>query len=166
MLPELVRAGGSPMGARPKVMAGVRADFGHVVTGATDLPAGYSHWLIKFAASENPTDAGPIEHAYVAMARAAGIRFPRTHLFEVRAGHRYFGVERFDRDPSNPTRRMHVHTLAGLLHYDHRLPSQDYADLLKVAWRLTEDRQEVIEAFRRMAYHTCVRCHLQLGNAG
>lgn len=153
ILPELVRAGGSPMGARPKVVAGVRADFGHLVTGTADLPAGYSHWLIKFGAKEDPKDMGPIEAAYADMAREAGIVFPRTHLFTARDGRRYFGVERFDRDPADPTRRVHVHTFAGLIHHDHRLPGQDYKDLLKATRLLTQNHQDVVEAFRRMAFN-------------
>jgi serine/threonine-protein kinase HipA len=153
ILPQLIRAGGSPMGARPKIVAGVRADYGHLVTGTADLPEGYSHWLIKFAAKEDPSDVGPIEAAYAEMARAAGITFPRTHLFPTRDGRRYFGVERFDRDPAHPSRRIHVHTFAGLLHHDYRLPGQDYTDLLKLTRILTTNHQDVVEAFRRMVFN-------------
>lgn len=153
ILPELIRAGGSPMGARPKVVAGVRADFGHLVTGTADLPAGYSHWLIKFAAKEDPRDVGPIEAAYADMARHAGVAFPQTRLFTARNGHHYFGVERFDRDPAASGRRIHVHTFAGLIHHDHRLPGQDYTDLLKATRILTQNHQDVVEAFRRMVFN-------------
>ena len=153
ILPALIRAGGSPMGARPKVVAGVRADYGHLVTGTADLPVGYSHWLIKFAAKEDPKDMGPIEAAYADLAREAGITFPRTHLFMARDGRRYFGVERFDRDPEHPARRIHVHTFAGLIHHDHRFPGQDYTDLLKATRILTQNHQDVVEAFRRMVFN-------------
>jgi serine/threonine-protein kinase HipA len=153
ILPELVRAAGSAMGARPKVVAGVRADFGALVTGTADLPPGHSHWLIKFAAKEDPADVGPIEAAYADMARAAGITVPPTHLFAARDGRSYFGVERFDRDPAAPARRHHVHTFAGLVHHDHRVPGQDYEDLLKVTRLLTRNHQDVVEAFRRMVFN-------------
>lgn len=153
ILPELVRAGGSPMGARPKVVAGVRDDFGHLVTGNADLPAGYSHWLIKFAAGNDSVDAGSIEMAYSQMARSAGLSVPPTHLFSVSEGRACFGAQRFDRDPAASSRRHHVHTFAGLIHHDHRHVGQDYNDLLKVTRLLTRNHQDVVEAFRRMVFN-------------
>lgn len=153
ILPEIVKAGGSPMGARPKVLAGVRADFGHLVTGTAEIPEGYSHWLIKFSAREDPEDMGSIEMAYAEMARIAGLTVPKTNLFRTRDGKGYFGVERFDRDSQLPSRRIHTHTLAGLLHHDHRTPGQDYHDLMKVTRVLTQDHENVLEAFRRMVFN-------------
>lgn len=153
LLPELVRAGGSPMGARPKIVAGVRADFGHLVTGTDILPPGYAHWLIKFTAREDSRDMGAIEMAYADMARAAGISMPPTHLFTSRDGRSYFGVERFDRDPLAPSTRLHIHTLSGLLHAPHTIPGQDYNDLLTATRDLTKHHEEVVEAFRRMVFN-------------
>lgn len=153
VLPAIVRAGGSPMGARPKIVAGVSEDFTHLVTGTPAIPLGYSHWLIKFSAEVDRPDAGAIEMAYAAMARAAGITFPRTHQFTTRDGRGHFGVERFDRDPRVPSRRIHTHTFAGLLHHDHRVPGQDYHDLLKVTRVLTRNHRDVAEAFRRMVFN-------------
>ena len=46
------------MGARPKVVVGVRADFGHLITGTSSIPDGYRHWLIKFVAREDSADTG------------------------------------------------------------------------------------------------------------
>lgn len=153
ILPEIVKAGGSPMGARPKILAGVRDDFNHLVTGTGDLPTGYSHWLIKFAAREDPEDIGSVEMAYSEMGRRAGISVPRTHLFDARNGRRYFGVQRFDRDPTLPSRRIHTHTFAGLVHHDHRIPGQDYHDLLRVTQILTKNHEDVLECFRRMVFN-------------
>lgn len=153
ILPALLLGGGSPMGARPKVVAGVSHDFQRVITGTQELPAGYRPWLIKFAAPDDPPDAGPIEAAYADMARAAGITVPATHLFSVGRSRRAFGVERFDRDPMAPARRVHVHTMSGLLHADHRVPGQDYADLLRLTQVLTRDHRDVMEAFRRLVFN-------------
>lgn len=153
LLPELVRAGGSPMGARPKVVVGVSATRDHLITGVDELPNGYQHWLIKFAAQQDPADVGAIEEAYAAMARAAGIDVPPTHLFAARDGRCYFGVERFDRDVQDAKGRYHIHTLAGLLHHDHRIPGQDYLDLLKVAQILTRDHRDVVETLRRAVFN-------------
>ena len=48
ILPQLLRAGGSPGGARPKVIIGVKGE--RLLSGEDDLPEGYEHWMIKLAA--------------------------------------------------------------------------------------------------------------------
>lgn len=149
VLPVLLRVGGSPAGARPKALIGVRGD--RIISGEGDLPRGFEHWIVKFAAKADIRDAGPMEFAYALMARAAGIDMPRTRLFAVRKGVSYFGVRRFDRGPGNA--RLHVHTLANLLHANFRLPSTDYLDLLKVTISLTRNHQDLLGAFRQMVFN-------------
>ena len=149
ILPQLLQAGGSPGGLRPKILVGIRGD--EIVAGDDDLPDGFEHWIVKFAASEDPRDAGPIEFAYAAIARNAGIDLPATRLFRVGKTMSYYGVSRFDRLPMN--RRLHVHTLANLVHANFRIPSMDYADLLNVTLALTHNHQDVIRVFRRMAFN-------------
>ncbi|EQD61252.1 HipA domain-containing protein, partial [mine drainage metagenome] len=93
VLPELMRAGGSPAGARPKVLVGIRGES--IISGADDLPEGYEAWIVKFATRADARDAGPIEYAYSLMARAAGIDMPPTRLFALKYGgnvRRYFAV--------------------------------------------------------------------------
>lgn len=155
VLPELMRAGGSAGGARPKVLVGVSGD--EIISGEDDLPEGYEHWIIKFPAKADAKDAGPIEAAYASMARAAGIDMPETRLFHVpgrsrgQKASRYFGVHRFDRAAGN--RRLHVHTFGNLIHANFRVPSTDYATLLKVTSALTRNQQDVLRAFRRMVFN-------------
>jgi len=149
VLPALRIAGGSPGGARPKVLVGVRGD-GHMMAGTSDLPQGYRHYLIKFPATDDAPDIGAVEAAYALMAHQAGIALPATRLFETREGGRHFGAERFDRAEA---RRLHMHTLGGLLHASHRLPSLDYEDFLKATMLLTKDHRQVEEAFRRLAFN-------------
>jgi serine/threonine-protein kinase HipA len=153
VLPALTRGGGPPMGARPKVLAGVSPDGRTIVVGPSQLPAGYRPWVIKFASERDPSDIGPIEQAYALMARAAGVTMPTTRIFASAGGGGYFGVERFDRDSRDPARRLHVHTFAGLMHLDHRLPTQDYRDLLAVTRALTGRHADVREGFRRMVFN-------------
>ena len=148
VLPQLLRAGGSPGGARPKVLVGVAGD--HLLSGEDELPPGYRHWLIKFPAAREERDAGPLEEAYALMARAAGLDLPPTKLFETAEGERYFGAERFDREEG---RRVHVHTFGNLIHANFRIPSSDYRDLLHVTRILTRDQRDVLEAFRRAAFN-------------
>ena len=150
VLPLLLRAGGSPGGARPKVLVGFDPGTGNVISGEDDLPDGLEHWLVKFFAKTDPEDTGAIEYAYSLMAAAAGIDMPPTRLFETAAGDRFFGIKRFDRAGN---RRCHVHTFGGLIQSNFRIPSADYTDLLKVASLLTRDHREVVRAFRRMVFN-------------
>jgi serine/threonine-protein kinase HipA len=149
LLPALRIAGGSPGGARPKVLVGVRDD-GHLLSGTADLPEGYRHYLIKFPAKEDAPDIGAVEVAYSLMAAEAGLDVPPTRLFETGDGGRYFGAERFDRTGNQ---RLHMHTLSGLLHASHRVPSLEYDGLLKATMLLTKDQRQVEEAFRRMVFN-------------
>ena len=162
VLPALTRAGGSPGGARPKVLVGVLGE--RIVSGEDDLDeafveAGGEHWIVKFAAREEATDAGSVEYAYSLMARAAGITMPPTRLFEAGTGRdrrRHFGVRRFDRprdDGSAPNRRVHVHTFANLIHADFRLPSTDYGDLFEVSRALTGNHADLLRLFRLMLFN-------------
>lgn len=149
ILPALRIAGGSPAGARPKVLVGVRED-GRIISGTSDLPEGFRHYLVKFGAREDPSDIGAVEAAYARMAKSSGIDVPPARLFETPDGGRYFGAERFDRDGN---KRVHMHTLGGLLHASHRVPSMEYEGFLRATLILTRDHRQVEEAFRRMVFN-------------
>ncbi len=148
VLPQLLRAGGSPGGARPKVLVGVRGE--RILSGEEDLPPGYEHWMVKFRAREDPPDAGPVELAYSLMAREAGVFMPPARLFKTAQGERFFGVKRFDRQGN---RRYHVHTFGNLVHANFRIPSCDYRQLLEVTKVLTRNHQDVLECYRRMVFN-------------
>ncbi|HKP77354.1 MAG TPA: type II toxin-antitoxin system HipA family toxin, partial [Longimicrobiaceae bacterium] len=150
VLPELLRAGGSPGGARPKVVIGYRERDGAMIAGTETLPADFHPYLVKFGARGDTPDAGAVELAYARMAAAAGICVPATRLFTTPAGGRYFAAERFDRPGGE---RRHVHTLAGLLHADFRIPSLDYEAYLRATLFVTLDMGGVTEAFRRMLFN-------------
>lgn len=157
VLPQLLKAGGSPGGARPKVLVGYDPTTGDTVSGEEDLPEGSEHWIVKFMTKEDTPDAGAVEYAYSLMAREAGIDMPPTRLFETAEGHRFFGVKRFDRgstgSPQTNNRRYHVHTFGNLIHSNFRIPSADYADLLKATSLLTRNHQHVLRAFRQMVFN-------------
>lgn len=149
VLPELELAGGSPGGARPKVAVALGPDD-RVIAGANDLPTGFEHWLVKFPANDDIADVGALEAVYARMAREAGLRGPKTRLIELGRKRRCFAVKRFDRDGAS---RVHMHTIGGLLHASHRLPSIDYRDLLRATRALTRSQAEVVEAFRRLCFN-------------
>lgn len=147
VLPELLRAGGPPGGARPKVLVGVRGK--DIRAGTFDCPEGYEAWMVKFFARRDSPDTGAVESAYALMAQAAGISFPAHRRFTVKEG-RFFGVKRFDREGR---RRIHMHSLGNLIGADFRLPSCDYQDVLKVVRVLTGNQEDVRRAYRLMVFN-------------
>ncbi len=140
---ELLRLNGSSAGARPKIVAQVSKDKKRIVHGSQKLQSGFEHWMIKFPSSTDTRDAGAIEYAYSLMAKDAGIEMPETHLFRSKKG-RYFGAKRFDR---HGDRRIHMHSLSGLIHADHRNPSLDYDTILRVTLVLTKNIVEAEKAY-------------------
>jgi serine/threonine-protein kinase HipA len=148
---DLVDANGGSAGARPKVMVLRDRVSGHLRLDVGQTPKDSEDaWLIKFRSQSDPADAGVVEHAYALMARDAGIDFPATTLVTGGRGTPYFAAMRFDRTPSGA---RHVHTLSGLVAADHRAPSVEYSDLLKVVAKVTRDAGQVEEAFRRMVFN-------------
>lgn len=149
-LERLIAVGGSPQGARPKVLVQL-APNGDLLFGARDIQPGFTAWLVKFPARQDDPHSASLEHAYFLMARAAGLDVPRTRLLgKTRRNPGYFAIERFDRDG---TTRIHTHTLGGLLHLPHGYAALDYSDLLKVTRELTRNEAAVTEMFRRACFN-------------
>ncbi|MDY0220529.1 MAG: type II toxin-antitoxin system HipA family toxin [Desulfobacterium sp.] len=148
VLPQLMRAGGSPGGARPKILVGINKD--RMISGENDLPQNFEHWIIKFNSKNDLPDSGAVEFAYSLMARMGGIEMSETRIFETKSGDRFFGIKRFDRMDN---RRFHVHTLGNMLHVNFRIPSMDYEELFKVIRILTENHQETLRGFRQMIFN-------------
>lgn len=145
---------GTPSGgARPKILIGLPTDGSYVVTGAVDLPAHCTHWIAKFPTGRRPEERaeGAAEYVYYQMAIAAGIRMADCRLHETPGGDAYFLTQRFDRSPSG--RRIHMHTLAGMLHANFRVSDFDYGELMKVTAMLTHSYEEKIQLFKRMAFN-------------
>jgi len=148
LLPRLAQAGGSPAGARPKVLVHLHDE--QMVSGECEAPAGFEPWIIKFFSGREHADTGRIEYAYALMARAAGIAMPETRMFACGDGQCWFGIRRFDREAG---RRIHMHTLGGLIDADFRMPSLDYTDVLKVTQALTRHAADVEHAFTLMVFN-------------
>ena len=151
VLPELLAAGGSAGGARPKALIGLPAPKSKVKGvrhGEGDLPAGWEHWLVKFDSKADGKDAGALEYAYAQVAQLAGADMPKHRLIETKAGD-FFAVRRFDRPTHNT--RVHLHTVAGLLQVDFRVSFLEYAEIFKLTAALTRDHSQALELFRRAA---------------
>ncbi|MCK4509990.1 MAG: HipA domain-containing protein, partial [Desulfuromonadales bacterium] len=125
---HLLMAGGSPQGARPKALIGLSADKSTAVYGIERLPADYQHWLVKFVSPKESPEAGLIEKAYADMARDAGIDISESVVLSSSSSPGSFATRRFDRARD---RRLHMHTAAGMLNADFRVPSVGYVELLK-----------------------------------
>ena len=106
--------------------------------------------MIKFPSRYDPEDIAEIEYAYSLIGRKAGLEIPDTHLFHLEKGLRCFGIKRFDRDKE---KRVHMHSLSGLLHSDHTYYNLDYESFLKVTLSLTKDQKQLSKAFRLMVFN-------------
>ena len=133
-LRQLMRLGGSPQGARPKVLVNVDA----------------APWLVKFPATNEHAEVSAIEELYARVARAGGIEMPPSRFFDLGDGRSAFGVQRFDRKAQQ---RVPILSLSGLLQADFRLPSLDYSSLLLATARITGNQHEVQKAFSRCVFN-------------
>ncbi len=147
-LRELALTGGSPQGARPKALVQYDTRSGHVSTRG-DAPG--SPWLVKFPAQGEHKEVCAIEQMYVELARDCGMEVPASAWFDLSSKLAAFGVARFDREQGL---RVPVHSLAGLLQVDFRLPgSTDYTALLRATRLLTRDEREVEKAYARAVFN-------------
>ncbi|MDH0675143.1 type II toxin-antitoxin system HipA family toxin [Empedobacter sp. GD03861] len=150
MISELLALNGSSAGARPKALIGLDSERKKISHGANNLSDDYEHWIVKFPNSQDGKDSGAIEYVYALMAKDAGIEMPEVHLFSSQKGNGYFAIKRFDRDKN---KRLHMHTVSGLVHSNFRLPSHDYEDLLSLTTVLTKDIREVEKMFRLAVFN-------------
>jgi len=147
---ELLLAGGSPQGARPKIVAGLNADFSEALVGADELPEGFSHWLVKFAAADEEISAPAAEAAYYAVAKdVMALDTPEAMVLEL-ARRKAIATRRFDREG---TTRRFVHSMSGILHTDHRVANCDYSHIAAILRRLPGGENDLEEAFARAAFN-------------
>lgn len=131
---DLLAMNGSSAGARPKIV----------------IDIGGEAWMVKFRSSVDSEDIGLIEYGYHLMAVEAGLEVAEARLFESRKGAGYFGVKCFDRCEG---RRIHMHSMSGLLHVDYRLPNLDYEAMIKATLWLTKDVKECERQFRAAVFN-------------
>jgi len=142
-------AGGSPGGARPKALIGLKKDSKQAMHGVYDLPAGYEHYVVKFKHNDEKQSVGTLEYIYSKMAKKAGIDMPDTRLLEVGKA-RYFAIKRFDRKNNL---KLHMHTMGGLIHSNFRSNEANYDALFKLTAYLTRDTSQSYEVLRRMTFN-------------
>ena len=150
VIDEMFGRGGSPGGARPKIYAGYNPKTDSLISGIANLPEGYEHWIIKFAADVDSMDIANIELAYYKMALDAGIEMSECKVFNSDTGNSYFGTKRFDRIGND---KLHMLSAAGLLHDDYEHSTLDYGNLIYQAKKLTNNAQAAEQMFRRAVFN-------------
>ena len=153
ILAELIVIGGSPQGARPKALVLYDEATEFISMDLTSEQLSAIPWLIKFPAQSEHKSVCLLESLYADMAKQAGLNMPEHHYFDIDSGndqYAAFGVKRFDRIDSQ---RVHVHTLAGLLDIDFRIPSLDYLQYLRCVRMLTQSQLAVESAFKHAVFN-------------
>lgn len=147
-LRQLAALGGSPQGARPKALVWHDVQRGRM---STVPDPGAQPWLVKFPAQGEHKEVCAMEQLYMLLARRCGLDVPDSQAFDLSARQAAFGMARFDRKDGL---RIPVHSLAGLLHIDFRLPgSADYTSFLRATRALCRDESEVERAYERAIFN-------------
>ena len=147
-LRKLLLLGGTPHGARPKVLVHYDVQGGRMAT--TPAP-GLQPWLVKFQARHEHKEVCAVEWVYSTLARLCGLDMPATRYFDLSSRHAAFGIERFDMEQGF---RVPVHTLAGALHADFTMPGAvDYTSFLRATRAMTRSEVQVRKAFDRAVFN-------------
>ncbi|MBR7619243.1 type II toxin-antitoxin system HipA family toxin [Phenylobacterium sp. 20VBR1] len=140
---------GASGGARPKVQVGFDSQ-GAISICDGEVTPGHEAWIVKFRANENPIDIGPIEAAYAAMAKTAGLNLSPYRLLQARARPGYLATRRFDRPA--PGRRLHMVSLSGAIEVRPSLLSS-YDTFLRATHAITRHAEDVAAAYRRTVFN-------------
>ena len=137
-------------GARPKINVGFHPKTGEIIPYNNSLPAGFEHWLVKFHSRYDADEVAKVEYAYYLLALKSGIQMAPSRLFKGQNNEAFFATRRFDRIKNQ---KLHLHSLAGLLHDDFDRSSLDYGHLLDAAFYLTKDRRVYEEILRGLTFN-------------
>lgn len=155
---DILRVGTSAGGARPKAIIAMNPE-GKILSGQTDVPEDYEHWLLKFDGVSDlelgkPGGYGRIEYAYHLMAVAAGIEMTECRLLEEN-GRAHFMTKRFDRHKGQ---KKHMQSLCGLAHYDFNMAgAHSYEQAFSVMRKLRLSKAEAVQQFKRAVFNILSR---------
>lgn len=131
----LYKIGGSSGGTRPKILLSMED----------------KEWIIKFPSKDDPHNSGKREYDYYKCAKKCGITMSESRLLKSDICDGYFATERFDRKGKE---KIFTETTAGLLEVDFKVPTCDYATILKVVNILTkENKKDQEELFKVMCFN-------------
>lgn len=147
-LQTLLQVGGSPQGARPKVLVYRDPETGGFTTAVTP---GFEAWLIKFPAKEEHAEVCAIEMVYAECLRMCGIETPDTQYFSLPNGLAAFASKRFDRRDGL---RVPMQSLAAFTGANYRSPGVlDYVNFLRATQMCTNDVRGMAVAFERAVFN-------------
>lgn len=165
-LAALMCVGSVAGGQRAKVVVGWNEATNTFIDGRPQtLPAGHTHWLVKFdgvmphskdGAFEPglPLGKGRVEYAYYLMGRAAGLDIMESRLLEEQ-GRAHFMTRRFDRVGGH---KQHVATLCDMAHMDYKTrATHTYDSLFDTISQLELGDEAKHQAFRRMCFNVMGR---------
>lgn len=157
---EILRLGTSAGGQRAKAIIAYNKETGEVRSGQIDAPEGFDYYLIKLdgvsaqAGFRDTQNYGRLEYSFAKLVRECGIDMTGCSLIEEN-GRAHFLTKRFDRRDG---KKIHMQTLCGLAHFDHRIHrAYSYEQAFNVMRRLKLTYAEAAEMFRRMVFNVVVR---------
>jgi serine/threonine-protein kinase HipA len=145
-------------GARAKAVVGFDPKTMKMIYGLRDeLPKHFEHWLIKFDMyddKERSQDYTKLEYLYMTMAKEAGIEIPKIYLLE-QGNLTHYMIKRFDRVGG---RRVHMHSVAGIVHANINVPTHySYDNMMRLTRSVTGGQNDVEEIYRRMVFNIISR---------
>lgn len=158
-LADILKIGTSAGGARAKAVIAFNPETGEVKSGQVEVPAGFSHWLIKF---DGVTDSqfgasvgyGRVEMAYYLMALEAGVQMNECRILEEN-GRAHFMTKRFDRTDDG---KIHMQSLCGLRHFDfNQVGMYSYEQVFETMRMLRLSYPEAEQMFIRMVFNVLSR---------
>ena len=153
LLATLALMGGSPQGARPKSLVYYEPESGQMSTHAF---ANAEPWMVKFPAQNELPEVCAIEAAYLDMAQRCGFEVPECQFLPINDRLSALAIKRFDRCGQGGEIRVPMHSLAGALHADFRMPNASYNIFLRMTRFMSKSEVEVYKAFARAVFNVCM----------
>lgn len=145
---KLLKMGGSPQGARPKILLykdKQSAQWCNLPTEHTEA------WLVKFPASQEQPEVCAVEQLYSYCLGLCEIERPESEYIALPDGLAAFASKRFDRQGDM---RIPMQSLAAFTGADYRQPgSLDYKNFLRATFLCTRDMSQKKKAFERAVFN-------------
>lgn len=157
---DILKIGSSAGGARAKAVIAFNPDTREILSGQTDAPKGFTHWLLKF---DGITDLqlgassgyGRVEMAYHLMAKEAGVEMTECRLLEEN-GRAHFMTRRFDRELGKG--KLHVQSFCAIAHYDFNdITAYSYEQLFETMRAMLLPYTDAEQLYRRMVFNVMAR---------
>lgn len=152
---EVLQIGTSAGGMRPKALIAYNDKTKEVLSGQTNAPKNFDHWLLKLDGTHDDkliesSNWGKVEYAYYLMAKECDIDMMECRLLEEN-GRAHFMTKRFDRESNT---KHHIQSFCGIQHYDYNeIRSFSYEQLFETMRMLNLPLNEAHQMFKRMTFN-------------